>query len=262
MNNTLKTTPQQTRFIHSTSINHRSNTHNTQKPSPNHYTNTRTQSQLGSLSYQESLKRAYTRAKLLAFFNPDLTQFITLTYKENQLDHQTTLHHLKQFFKYQKNSIKNRNTQNTHSLPPHKKTTKKIPKPKYIYVFERQKRGAIHVHMLSNDSLQLETNKNGHLSVKYWPHGYSSVLLLQETDINFKPYLYLFKYMTKTERIGPSFIHTSRNVFDNIENVDYRDYIKQLDGANVLYEEDLKYIYDGKTTRINKKYLEPKRQET
>jgi hypothetical protein len=50
--------------------------------------------------------------------------------------------------------------------------------------------------------------------------------------------------MTKSQRVGNSFIHTSRN-FDKIKNSDYDDYINKLKGANLLYREDIEFRTDN-----------------
>lgn len=190
-------------------------------------------SAVGSDSYKRSLRRAFSRAKSIAFFNPDLTQFITFTYKG--IDH-TPL------------SV----VQDIKLLALRHKRSSNKPF-KYIYVMEYQKRGSIHVHMIANDSLQLETNKNGHLSVKDWSHGFTSVLTINDFDNNFRPYLYLFKYMAKAQRIGASFIHCSRN-FDKIRVLDYDQYTTRLKEENLLYKEDYDFTIDEKQYSITKEY--------
>lgn len=277
---------------------------------------TRTLSEVGTDSYNRSLRRAFSRAKLLAFFNPDLTQFITFTYKENILDENKALYDIKQFLKKEKR-IQNKYSQRESLAPTEIETHAKngqaelstFPQPtnrnkitdvaerkkerknrsrrgcgnvensdilsitnaelnsvfeavhrneakpfKYIYVFERQKRGAIHVHMVSNGGFTYQINKNGYRELKNWPHGYTSVLDIKDFDNNFKPYLYLFKYMQKAQRIGKSFIHTSRT-FDDIINVDYDYYIETLARENKVYEEDYKFILDQTEHQINKTYF-------
>lgn len=210
----------------------------TTKPNPN-----RTLSVVGSESYERSLRRAFARAKVLAFFNPDLTHFITFTYKDNQLSADKALKDVKQFIKKQKEYYYQQNPT---------QSTKKSPF-KYIYVFERQKRGAIHVHMIANGLFRTRINKNGYPELLYWPKGFSSVLSIKNADKSFKPYLYLFKYMAKAQRIGKSFIHTSRT-FDKIQNVDYALYIDKLNGANLLFKEDYEIFIDDTKSRIIKEY--------
>lgn len=278
---------------------------------------TRQLSEVGTPSYQRSLRRAFARAKLLAFFNPDLTQFITFTYKENILDENKALYDIKQFLKKEKRKYSQReslvpieieqtneknaiaelstfphpqnnnkltdvitrkkNQQNrsrkgcgnvensdilsiTHaelgSIFEKGKDTKSNPF-KYIYVFERQKRGAIHVHMVCNGGFQMQKNNNGYLELKNWTHGFTSVLTIKDFDNNFKPYLYLFKYMQKAQRIGKSFIHTSKS-FDKIINVDYDYYIEQLSEGKIIYEEDYQFTLNQKEYSISKDYFREK----
>lgn len=195
-----------------------------------------TPSKLNTDSYKRSLRRSFNHAKKLAFFNPDLNQFITLTYKENHQNPEQTIEHIKQLIKQNKK----------HS------TTKN--EAKYIYVMELQKRGAIHVHMIANQAFVTEINKNGYRSIKYWPHGYSSILDIKDFDSNFKPYLYLFKYMHKAERVGKSFIHVSRN-FGKIEKVDYNDHENKLEGMRVLHTEISEFTIHKQNHTLEKLYL-------
>lgn len=278
----------------------------------------RTLSLVGSDSYDRSLRRAFSRAKLLAYFNPDLTQFITFTYASNMLDENQALYDIKQFLKKEKRKysqrkqslaiiekktqaesistelstypqavpVRNRNTLTdmhqrkqekinrrrrgcgyvdnsgevgiTHGelLSIFENNQKKKANPfKYLYVFERQKRGAIHVHMICNEVFEYQVNKNGYRELKNWPHGFTSVLTVKDFDNNFKPYLYLFKYMRKAERIGKSFIHTSRNSFDNIDWVSYDDYTYDLSQGDITYKEDYKFTYNQKDYTIIKEYF-------
>jgi len=193
---------------------------------------------IGSDSYKRSLRRAFSRAKLLAFFNPDLTHFITLTYREEFNTPNQVIDDIKLLVKRQKRTaLKN-----------------KKPQLKYIYVMELQKRGSIHVHMIANKALEYEINKNGYRSVKDWSHGFSSVLTIKDFDNNFRPYLYLFKYMAKAQRVGRSFIHISKN-FDKIGSVDYADHIKNLSEGEIIHEENYLFKIEEKTYSINKNYI-------
>jgi hypothetical protein len=223
-------------------------------------------SQLHSASYLRSLRRAFSRSKLLAYFNPDLTQFITLTYKINNNTTTQVLSDIKYLIK-QNNRLHQQQLKKINirqikalALKQQKETDKKqkhdnFSQLKYIYILELQERGSIHVHMITNNVLETYKNKFGYESVKFWDKiGFSSVRRIDDFDENFKPYLYLFKYMYKTERAGSSFIHTSRN-FDKIEVLDYSEYIKQLDKEHVLFEEDYQFKINGKNAHINKKYI-------
>lgn len=303
-----KTNPSRTSFIvQKSNYSYIKPPTQTDKPEQNKSTEkkSRKKSQLGTDSYSRSLRRAFARAKALAFFHPELTQFITFTYHQNMLDENQALKDIKYFLKQQKRNYsekaspllgKDKNTQNETELstypqvncknrnvvaPQTPEKTKKnlIAEPvdhvdnstvcnkkepfkekhknktnpfKYIYVFERQKRGAIHVHMVANDAFATEM-RNNRLNVKYWPHGFSEVRTINDFDGNFRPYLYLFKYMHKAERIGASFIHTSKT-FDKIENVNYDDYIAKLAGENALFKEDYAFTIEQRELRITKEY--------
>lgn len=275
----------------------------------------RTLSEVGSDSYNRSLRRAFARAKLLAFFNPDLTQFITFTYAENMIDENKALKDIKLFLQKEKRNKnkkksppppeiqknKAENQQAEFSTFPHPKNNNKLTDViarkknrqnrsrqgcgnvensdtlsithaeldsifearegneevpiKYIYVFERQKRGAIHIHMMCNEAFEYRINKNGHRELVNWSHGFTSVLTINDLDNNFKPYLYLFKYMGKAQRVGKSFIHTSRKSFDEIKWVDYDYYIEALAKGDKVYEEDYKFTFDQQNYTINKQYF-------
>jgi len=151
-------------------------------------------------SYNDGLQRAFNMAKLQVFFNPDMTNFITLTYKENLQDLDQALQDIKYL-------VKKTNRRLEAEAGSHARR-----QLKYIYIFEYQARGALHVHMIANDGFFLQVNKNGYNSLQDWPHGFTSVLQITDFDQNFRPYLYLFKYMRKSQRIGKSFVHTSRNL--------------------------------------------------
>lgn len=153
----------------------------------------RVESTFGTKSYSDALQRAFNNAKQQIFFNPDMNQLVTLTYKGLSHTPEQVLYDVKQFIKTEKRN----------------NPTKLF---KYIYIMEYQKRGSIHVHMITNNNFTYYTNKNGYRSLQYWKHGYSSILPIKKLDGNFKPYLYLFKYMKKAQRIGKSFVHSSRNL--------------------------------------------------
>jgi len=161
----------------------------------------RSEAQYESKSYADGLQRAFNKAKEQIYFNSDMSNFVTLTYHRADQTLEEVLQHVKIFVKAQ-------NRANANSLP----AGSGIKKLKYIYVMEYQKRGSIHVHMITNDALTTYKNKNGYPSLTYWKHGYSSVLTIKDFDSNFRPYLYLFKYMKKSQRIGKSFVHSSRNL--------------------------------------------------
>ena len=96
MTHILKTIPNTSNFIH-TQLNY----------SPYHQKKQtkklpRQQTTLNSKDYKRSLRRAFSRAKLLSFFNPDLTHFITFTYQTNNHTPSQTLSDIKNLIKLQK----------------------------------------------------------------------------------------------------------------------------------------------------------------
>jgi len=164
--------------------------------------NKRTQSQFGTKAYRDALQRAFNKAKMQIFFNPDMQNFITLTYADNMTDIEQCLKDVKSFMKQQRRA-------NEQLTPAGSGRSKPI---KYIFIMEYQKRGALHVHMIANSVFTLKVNHNGYNSLVHWTKGFSSILHITDFDNNFRPYLYLFKYMKKSQRIGSSFVHSSRNL--------------------------------------------------
>lgn len=180
----------------------------------------RQEAKFNSKSYNDGLQRAFNKAKQQVFFNSDMEYFITLTYAENMQDIDQAMHDVKMLMK---------RTRRRSSNPA---GSGRDREPKYIYVFEYQERGAIHVHMIANSAFLLQVNKNGHLELVDWPKGYSSVLQISDFDNNFRPYLYLFKYMKKAQRIGKSFVHSSKNLKNYYEIVDQHLNIEDWDTKN------------------------------
>jgi len=160
----------------------------------------RQEAQYGTKQYKDALQRAFNKAKEQIYFNPDMTNFITLTYARADQSIEDVMHDIKMLIKKETRQS---------SRPDGQSGSKTI---KYIYIMEYQKRGSIHVHMIANSSFTLQVNSNGYNELTHWPHGFSSVLTIKDFDGNFRPYLYLFKYMKKSQRIGKSFVHSSKNL--------------------------------------------------
>lgn len=210
------------------------------KKTPQQIENTkkkRSISKIGSISYDKSLHRAFARAKQQIFFNPDMNQFITFTYRQSDNTVEQVLYDIKQFIKTEKRLSRSRaEVANischtvVNSLCPGLQASQDLTERfKYVFVMEYQKRGSIHVHMIASNHFEYEVNKNGYRSLKNWKHGYTSVLDLNDFDDNFRSYLYLFKYMKKSQRIGNSFVHTSRNL-NNFKQIPVDDF------DNALYD--------------------------
>lgn len=193
----------------------------------------RKQAEFNSKSYHDALQRSFNRAKMQIYFNPDMQYFITLTYKGKNHTPEDVLHDVKMFIKREKRSGNN---------------------PKYIYVMEYQKRGSIHVHMIANKQFTMHKNQNGYQSLTYWTHGFSSVLTIKDFDNNFKPYLYLFKYMRKSQRIGKSFVHSSRNL-NSFKEFDYTDLEDYSQWTTVHQERTLAVIDENTKLSVYRYFL-------
>jgi len=191
----------------------------------------RTQATYNTKSYADGLQRAFNNAKMQIYFNPDMQYFITLTYKGASHTLEQTLHDVKMLIKAEKR--KNHN-------------------PKYIFILEYQKRGSIHVHMIANKEFTMHINKNGYNSLTLWKHGFSSVLHIKNFDKNFKPYLYLFKYMRKAQRIGKSFVHSSRNL-KNYSELDFTD-LDNYPEWTVHHQEYTKSTFNHRGNEYNRSF--------
>lgn len=181
-------------------------------------------SEIGTESYRTACSRAFNHAKQQIYFNPDLTKLVTLTYAKNQTDYNQVLEDVKYLIKKEK---RNNN------------------KIKYIYVLEEQKRGSLHVHMITTNNITTHKNKNGYDSVTFWSHGFSSILDIKHTDKNFKPYLYLFKYMRKSQRIGGKFVHSSRglNNFEKLTDFEFDEKVHQHFHTEITHNKYIDKIF-------------------
>lgn len=206
-------------------------------------TSKRTESIFGTKSYRDGLQRAFNKAKEQVYFNPDMTNFITLTYARSD----NTLDEVLEDVKYLIKKEYRLADRNPGGQPG-------VKNAKYIYVMEYQKRGSIHVHMIANDFFTLQVNKNGYDELVHWPHGYSSVLSITDLDNNFRPYLYLFKYMKKAQRIGKSFLHSSRNL-NNYKDISSTNTL-DLSKFNTVNMEYTATQIDNTTFEYYKNYLE------
>lgn len=183
-------------------------------------------SEIGSESYRASRSRAFNRAKQKIYFNPDMTKFITMTYKENMQDLDQLFHDVKMLIQ--------------------KETRSREKNKKYIFTVEKQNRGALHIHMIANDTFTTFKNKNNHDQLYFWEHGFSSVLDITGADSNFKPYLYLFKYMNKAQRIGNRFVYSSRST-NNFTELDDFEFNKKL--HDLQFTENVQQGYLDRTVK-------------
>ena len=117
----------------------------------------RKQAVYGTKSYFDGLQRAFNNAKMQIYFNPDMNNFITLTYAQEDNTIEQVLYDIKQLIRTEQ-----RERAKSPGGQPGAKTAK------YLYIMEYQKRGSIHVHMIANDYFTLQVNRNGYRELKYW----------------------------------------------------------------------------------------------
>lgn len=184
----------------------------------------RYQSVYGTKSYRDAVQRAFNKAKQQIYFNPDMTNFITLTYRQADNTPEQVMQDIKVLL-----TRESREQERSFPAGSGRKT------PKYIYIMEYQDRGSIHVHMIANDFFTLQVNSNGYDELVYWPHGFTSVLRINDFNNNFRPHLYLFKYMRKAQRIGKSFVHSSRNLNNYKQLTDEEFNFRQYNTINMEY---------------------------
>lgn len=134
-----------------------------------------------------SRRRAFNRGSAIIYLNKDkLTTFLTLTYREQHSDYQKCVADIKEAF-----------------------SRKGIS---YIAVVEKHKSGCFHIHCLTSDLQNIISLRKGKYSWKSWRRGFSDVKFISGTDEKFRIEKYIFKYMTKAEKIGGRFFLHSRDL--------------------------------------------------
>jgi len=149
----------------------------------------------GNSSALSSASRAISRLKYLAFCNPDLKIFLTLTQRENISDE----------------GIASSRFDNFRRLV---KLTYPDFQFKFIAVKEYQKRGSIHWHILTNffPFVSVSPNNPKKLVCDLWEYGFTDVKVLKGDD-SFRPELYLLKYFTKeSQKLFKQKYSCSRNL--------------------------------------------------
>ena len=115
----------------------------------------------------------------------------------------------------------------------------------YLGVYEFQKRGAIHYHLLTSLPcnsvyLPLQEGKKSMYDCKYWKHGFTSAFDIEnDTDDNFNVSLYLIKYLYKdidNRYFGKQKILKS----NNLKKPD----VYKLSQDSVIYKSAQAYIFD------------------
>ena len=116
----------------------------------------REKASFGTKKYNDALQRAFNQAKTRIYFNPDMTNFVTLTYAGADHTPAQVLRDVKILITAERRLRRGRDF-------------------KYVYVMEYQSRGSIHVHMICNDIFTLHVNKNGYRSLTNWHHGFNGL---------------------------------------------------------------------------------------
>ena len=206
---------------------------------------------------KETLFNARNNIIRLIASNSDLQTFITLTYQENMQDIKLSKKHLNLFFK---------------------KLQRDYKYLKYLYVFELQKRGAIHYHILLNlnaldnkfniktantkekkpkEQRELENN----FKARYWQFGFIDIRNLhQEGNSNIAKYVscYLVEDLFNFDMQGNKVYGFSRNLDKPItEKLETKD---QLEDLISLDNYELKFINQYDLYYTNKLNQEVKGQ--
>ena len=155
---------------------------------------------------RETLNKARNQIIRLVNCNPDLTTFISLTYKENMQDISLSKVDLSNCIRMMQRFW---------------------PGMKYLYVLEYQGRGAIHYHMLCNIPVPVKTAKSRQLKPQeqkdfenyfrevFWEHGWVDIRdLSQEGNTNVGLYVsvYLVEDLYKLDLQGNRCYGYSRNL--------------------------------------------------
>ena len=200
-------------------------------------------------SRKQTLYNARNTIIRLISSNQDLQTFVTLTYKENQQDIKLTKKHLNLFFK---------------------KLQKKYEYLKYIYVFELQKRGAIHYHILLNlnaldNQFNIKTANNNQkkpmeqkkleieFSKKYWKHGFIDIRnLREEGNTNIAKYVSaylvsdLFEYDMQSNKIYGCSRNLNKPIVEKLETKDTIEELIELNNYDLKYVNHYQIFYRNK----------------
>lgn len=140
----------------------------------------------GSSAYS-ARRRAFNRASAIIYCNKEiLNTFLTLTYKKQHCDYNKVKNDLKNYF-----------------------SRKGI---QYLAVVEKHKSGMYHIHLLTSTLPNVISLRKGKYSWKDWKPGFSDVKFISGTDEKFRVEKYIFKYMTKSEKIGGRYFLKSRGL--------------------------------------------------
>lgn len=152
-----------------------------------HTTLTRGVGDSSSHSDYVSRRRAFNRGSAILYLNKDkLSTFVTLTYRKQHSDYDII-----------KNDLKNAFSRKGIS---------------YLAVVEKHKTGFYHIHAITSDLEHIISLRKNKYSWDDWTKGFSDVKFLSGTDEKFRVERYIFKYMTKAEKIGGRYFLKSRDL--------------------------------------------------
>lgn len=147
---------------------------------------------------------------------------LTLTYSDNQTDEVQAKSDLRKF---------------RMSLQ------KKYKKVKYVWIMERQNRGAIHFHIYLSFNLREKWRK------RWWPHGFANVRVLKDSAVG-----YMSKYLSKCDdSFKGNRYAISQSIHKDIRYVSTATYKVCEHRASELIDDYTNYMY------IDSQYLEKPR---
>lgn len=157
--------------------------------------------QLSKQEFKTQESKYKTRKKIRDILTLNLninSNFVTLTYKENQMDYKIATREFNNF-------LTNFNKQHSEKL-------------KYIVIKEHQKRGAIHYHMITFNHEKIKWRK-------YWSHGRVHIQPIQDIQFPEKIANYMVKYLTKNKK-GYKSVEVGFRAFGYSRNLEKEEVIE------------------------------------
>lgn len=159
----------------------------------------------------------------LACMNEDLESMVTLTFKENITDYKEAVKEWQNFLR---------------------KLRPKVDDLKYICIWEFQKRGAIHFHVLFNFTME-----HDELS-KIWRRGFVWITNLKNKNDTLREIKYMTKYMTKGIEKLQGISHERQRVrffflSDNLKKPTIETSYERIDLEKLIFENMENIISDG-----------------
>ena len=195
-------------------------------------------------SRNESLNIARNKIIRIVESNKDIwSSFITLTYKENMEDIEISKKDIRLFLKKVRNDFEGF---------------------KFLYVIEKQARGAFHYHIITNLKLDTAHEFVNVFNERYWGKGF---IYIQQVDSITNIAKYISVYLTKDliETYGKHVYSHSRGLNQPLElkcydqNTDV-EILKNFQGYEVQYTNEYQVVYrskmDGEFKESNVKYYD------